>query len=171
MEISTDVVLGQDTSGELALRILTFIFLMAISLLVQKIIRNHLKVSKSQYFTIAISVNMILSLTLAWWRTQSTSTAILSDANSLGTILDLNPSWIFNFLLYIPAAFFLNKYLKKSLPVILFLVFLSFSIETIQRVFEWGSSDPADWIANSVGVVIGVLFSLIKGNGNPNAKK
>jgi glycopeptide antibiotics resistance protein len=155
-----------NSASELALRILTlnsllfFIFLMALSILFLKNFKLRFDITNSQYFLISASINVILSLTLRWWNWEgSPSVFWLANSNSWKAALDLNSNWIFNFLLFIPTAFLLKKYLIGAPSTIILLTFSSFSIETIQGIFEWGSSDPIDWVANTCGARFGALLA------------
>lgn len=158
-----------NNASELALRILTFnsllffTFLMVLSVLFLKIYRSRFDIKNKQYFLISASINVILSLTLRWWNWEGSPPMFwLVNSNSWESALDLNSNWIFNFFLFIPTAFLLKKYLMKPISTILLLAFLSFNIETIQGIFEWGSSDPTDWVANTCGASFGVLLVTFK---------
>lgn len=125
-----------NTSADLARRILTldslafFLILMFISIFFVKIITSRFQISKFQFLCVAASINVILALTLRWWEWRGTPPVFwLVDTNSWNVVFDLNSNWIFNLLLFIPAAYFLSRYLIKSRSVLLFLTLLSFSIE------------------------------------------
>lgn len=129
--------------------------------------RSRFKVTKSQYFLIAASISVILALTLRWWLWIGSPPMFwLLNVTLWKNAFDINANWVFNFLLFLPAAFFLNKFLIKPFQVFFLLFFLSFGIETVQGIFGWGSSDPSDWFANSIGSLAGILFAL-----STNSKK
>jgi len=153
-------------AGALALRIVTvnsllfFAALMLLSIFFLKSFGNHFTVTKSQYLLISASVNMIVALTLRWWLWIGNPPMFwLINLDLWKSALDIGPNWIFNFLLFVPAAYFLSNNLRKSSQVFIFLVSLSFGIETFQGIFGWGYSDPADWVANSIGTLLGIVLS------------
>lgn len=155
-----------NTAVDLAQRILTldslafFFILMLTSIFFMKVFTSRFQISKFQFLLLAASINVILALTLRWWEWRGTPpTFWLIDKNSWNAVLDLNSNWIFNVLLFIPAGYSLSKYLNKLPAAFLLLTLLSFSIETLQGIFEWGSSDPADWVANTCGASFGVLLA------------
>lgn len=153
-------------AGALALRIMTvnsllfFAALMLLSIFFLKSFGYHFTVTKSQYLLISASINVIVALTLRWWLWIGNPPMFwLINLDLWKSALDIGPNWIFNFLLFVPAAYFLNKYLRKSVKVFLSLIFLSFGIETLQGMFGWGYSDPADWVANSMGSLVGIVIA------------
>lgn len=152
-----------DSAENLALRILTveslifFTFLMLNFFILKRRLTSRFKITNLQFLLISASINLILALTFRWWQWEGTPPMFwLIDTNAWNSAFDLSPNWIFNFILFIPAAFFIGKFIKKTASSLIFFVLLSFSIETIQGIFEWGSSDPSDWVANSVGSLFGL---------------
>jgi hypothetical protein len=122
-------------------------------------VTSRLKITPFQLLLISGSINTIIALTLRWWQWDGTPPMYwLINVDLWKAALDLNPNWIFNLLLFIPASYFLGRFLKLSFQSLVFLIFLSFSIETIQGILEWGLSDPADWVANSIGSLIGITI-------------
>ena len=122
--------------------------------------RSRFSLTKSQYFLIAASINVILALTLRWWLWIGSPPMFwLLNVTLWESALKVDANWVFNFLLFLPAAFFLSKFLTKSFQVFFLLLFLSFGIETVQGIFEWGSSDPSDWVANSIGSLVGIVVA------------
>ena len=169
MDDMSDIAISVDTSGDFGLRILSFLFLMVIAYVFQRLAKTRLRINKSQYFLVAISINLILALTIAWWRVRPSGTAILTRNNSWAYILDTDPNWLFNLLLYIPAAFFLSKALGKTVAPLLFLFLISLIIEFLQGKFYWGISNPADLVANTGGALIGVLIAKLMQRRNSGA--
>lgn len=152
---------------DLAIRILTlnsllfFIVLMFCATILQKAICTRLDVNKRHYLVMAASMNLVFSLTLRWWNWEGYPPVFwLINGNLWKVALDINANWAFNFLLFAFPGYILLRNLKKSaLMLFIFLVLLSFCIETLQGLFGWGSSDPSDWTANSIGALVGIFLS------------
>lgn len=134
---------------------------MLVAQVVRKSIFSRFQVTKKQYVPISISINLILAVTLRWWSAIGTPVTFwLINASAWKHALIPDANWLLNCILFIPASFYLTRYLKRPTNSVIFLIPLSFGIETLQGIFLWGASDPADWVANSVGVFIGTLIAL-----------
>ena len=70
-------------------------------------------------------------------------------------------NWILNAVLFIPAGFTLAMFLRSPVRAALTLSFASFMIETVQQITSVGIPDPSDFVANTVGAVIGAVFGVV----------
>lgn len=157
-----DVVQGVDTSRDLVLRALTFILLSVFMLIIGKIFRNQIRIPMAEFLGIFISINLVIASNIAWWRTQPTSTGIITKDSSWANLLDADPNWIFQLLLFIPLAYFLSSSLNRIILPLTVLGLLSFIIEILQQRLYWGYSKPADLVANISGALIGVMLARLK---------
>jgi len=157
-----DVVQGVDTSRDLVLRALTFILLSVFMFIIGRIFRNQIRIPMAEFLGIFISINLVIASNIAWWRTQPTSKGIITKDSSWANLLDADPNWIFQLLLFIPIAYFLSTSLNRIILPLAVLGLLSFIIEILQQSLYWGYSKPADSVANISGALIGVILARLK---------
>lgn len=137
-----------------------FCALMITSLFTRSFFIRKLQISRIQFLLLSASINVIFALTLRWWSWIGTPPMFwLVNTNSWRNAFVIDANWIFNCLLFMPASYLLTKFIKKPIFSILIFILVSFGIETLQGIFEWGASDPADWVANSTGTIVGVLLT------------
>lgn len=132
--------------------------LLVILLLVRKPASRALSVSSTYYPLIALSFSGILGLSLRFWEAHGTLTTFwLFTPGPWLHGLEMNANFLLNLSLYVPLASLLVLARKSCWRVALALSALSFVIETIQQFLLIGAGDRSDWLANSLGTVIGVL--------------
>lgn len=155
-------------AGELAGRILSiqsflfWVFLIVLAFGLRNANSKNFRYSSINYFFVNASLSLILALTLRWWtRNGSQDVFWLFNVTSWKYAFSIDANWAFNFLLFIPASIALLHARRNPVSNILFLSSFSFAIETIQGMFRWGASDPADWLANSLGAFVGTIFYLL----------
>lgn len=70
-------------------------------------------------------------------------------------------NWTLNAFLFLPAGLTLSMFLRSPLRAIVTLALGSFIIETVQQITSVGIPDPSDFVANTVGAVIGALLGVV----------
>ena len=83
----------------------------------------------------------------------------LTDSSVWRAAFDLDPSWLLNVLLFVPAGVFLSVALRRPIIVFLGLASMSFAIETIQSLTRVGTADLRDLVANTIGAAVGVVLA------------
>ena len=141
--------------------ILFFLFLIILSLIFRRKINQNLNLETFPYFLVSVSFSIIIATTIRYWMKIGTQAFWFTDINNWKLVYKIDANWILNFLLFIPAAFFSTYYIKKNKEVTSLLILMSFTIETIQGLTQWGASDPADWVANSTGVFVGLALAIL----------
>ena len=124
-------------------------------------------ISRGSGRTLGLTVATLWSLALV-----TGFTLRLGDANSTAEyVWFLDPvlwadsvvvgaNWTLNAVLFIPAGLTLSMFLRSPIRAILTLSFASFLIETVQQITSVGIPDPSDFVANTVGAVIGAAFGV-----------
>ena len=70
-------------------------------------------------------------------------------------------NWILNALLYVPLGYLLVRFGKPAGLSWLALVGLSAAIETIQSLTRLGVGDPADFVSNCFGALVGIAIGTL----------
>lgn len=136
--------------------------LLVILLLLRKPASRALGISRHHYPLIALSFSGVLGLSLRFWEAHGTLTTFwLFTAGPWLDGIEINANFLLNLSLYVPLASLLVLDRKSYWRVALALSALSFVIETIQQFLRIGAGDRSDWLANSLGTVIGVLVGAL----------
>ena len=85
----------------------------------------------------------------------------LTDSSVWRSAVDLDPSWLLNVLLFVPAGMFLTVALRRPVIVFVGLASMSFAIETIQSLTRLGTADVRDLVANTIGAAVGVVLASV----------
>ncbi len=64
-----------------------------------------------------------------------------------------------NMILYVPAGFFISRYLRRPVLTVGMLVTLSVVVEALQAVSAAGNADKGDVLSNSLGAALGATLS------------
>lgn len=73
----------------------------------------------------------------------------------------LNNNWLLNVVLFVPATMLWGLVLRRPLAVTMSLIAMSAIIETIQQFTSIGIPDSADFVANSIGALLGGVGAAI----------
>lgn len=87
-----------------------------------------------------------------WWMTNF---AQWSEA------FTINGNWLLNVGLFIPATMFWSLVIGRPTLVTFAFVAISATIETIQQFTSVGIPDPADFVANSIGAMLGGVAAAV----------
>lgn len=129
---------------------------------------KRLQISLPRFALIAVSVIGVISLSIRYWDRVGTANHFwLFDITLWASALNTGANWILNVALYVPAAMLLVLARQSPWKVFLFLLALSALIETVQLVTTFGNGDPADFVANATGSVLGILLALAAGRLMP----
>ena len=139
-----------------------FSALTVVSFLMRRPVARVLRGSARRTFWGLVSLAAIASVTLlgrhfegfapVFWLFDGTlwsQVAITQQAN-----------FVLNMILFLPAGIAVTFATRRPVASLLFLVALSFAIESIQQSTGLGAPDPADWVANSLGALVGVIIAL-----------
>lgn len=138
------------------------ILLSAVSWLLSNKVAKRMRVSRALAFVSMGTISAILGLTLgARHFTGTGETYFLTNDYLWAHSLVIDANWILNFALFLPAGFFLSRLFRSSLRTSIGLALLSLAIEHIQLLTAWGSPDPADLLANSLGAFAGAITARI----------
>jgi len=85
----------------------------------------------------------------------------LTDSSVWRSAVDLDPSWLLNMLLFVPAGVFLTVALRRPVAVLVGLASMSFAIEAIQSLTRLGTADVRDLVANTIGAAVGVVLATV----------
>jgi len=85
----------------------------------------------------------------------------LTDSSVWRSAVDLDPSWLLNMLLFVPAGVFLTVALRRPVAVLVGLASMSFAIEAIQSLTRLGTADVRDLVANTIGAAVGVVLASV----------
>ena len=131
-----------------------------VAVLARKWIARWLRLSGGGLFFTTASLVGIFAFTFRVWEGNGTSDTFWAFDGFAWT--QLNRSFgngFLNMALFVPAAACLVLNGKKWFFVIPSLALLSAFIETAQTFTRWGVGDPADFVANIWGAVIGCLLA------------
>lgn len=132
-----------------------------IAWLFRKPIARRANLRKWQYLWTSLSFIGILSFTLRMELNGNDPIPWVLNAKFWSEALEVNANWALNVLLFVPSAFILVVIGRRPWPVLLGLVGLSATIESIQQLSLIGVADPGDWVANSLGAAVGVFLAEI----------
>ena len=128
----------------------------------RKPLSQVLKVSRRRFLLIGLSFACVFGLSLRFWVASGTLSIFWLVAPEVWSAgWQLNANFVLNVALYIPPAVLLVLARKSWWKVSLFLIAMSFSVETLQQFTRIGSGDPFDWFANSLGANIGVIVGVV----------
>ncbi|MEY4477196.1 MAG: VanZ like family [Actinomycetota bacterium] len=125
-------------------------------------------ISRGSGRTLGLTVATLWSLALV-----TGFTLRLGDANSTAEyVWFLDPvlwadsivvgaNWTLNAVLFVPAGLTLSMFLRSPIRAAMTLSFASFLIETVQQITSVGIPDPSDFVANTVGAVIGAVLGVL----------
>jgi glycopeptide antibiotics resistance protein len=143
--------------------LLAMVPLTFLSWLLAKRWSSRLKTTPKRGFLSLMSVSLILSVTmfgrmleLSTWGDGALTGSWLTDSALWKDAIRLDRPWLLNVGLFVPAGLTLTLTTQRVVRVIAGLAALSITIEFAQRWLMLGAADPADIIANCVGVAIGV---------------
>jgi hypothetical protein len=144
------------------------LILMSLTFAVKNWGAKRLQVSVPRFLLIAASLVGVVSLSIRYWdRVGTADNFWLFDLSLWSSAFTPGVNWILNVALYVPAAMLLVLARQSPWKVFLFLLALSALIETLQLVTTFGSGDPADFVANLTGTVLGILMALATGRLMP----
>lgn len=143
--------------------LLAMVPLVFLSWLLANLWASRSKTSPQSGFLSLMSVSLILSVTilgrmleLSTWGDGALTGSWLTDSALWKDAIRLDQPWLLNVGLFIPAGIALTLTTERVVQVIAGLAALSITIEFAQRWLMLGAADPADIVANCVGVAIGV---------------
>ena len=85
----------------------------------------------------------------------------LTDSSVWRSAFDLDPSWLLNVVLFVPAGVFVTVAMRRPVIVFIGLASMSFAIETIQSLTRLGTADVRDLVANTIGAAVGVVLASV----------
>ena len=104
----------------------------------------------------------VLGFSIRPWDANGVSpTFWLLDTVLWGIAWQVGGNWILNAALYLPLSVLTVYYGKPPLLSWLTLVGLSAGIETLQSFTQLGVGDPADFVSNCFGALVGVLIGTL----------
>ena len=132
--------------------------LVAIAFVLRRHLSRWLRLSVGRTMWIAIACASVVVFCLRIWDYNGYATTFwLVDQTLWPWAFKLSANWLLNAALFMPLAALLVLARKPLWLVVVALAALSFTIETIQAFTSWGVGDPADFVANSAGAILGAI--------------
>ncbi len=132
--------------------------LVLIAFLLRRKLSSWLKLSVGRTMWISIAGAAVIVFCLRIWDYNGYADAFwLFDQTLWPQALNLSANWLLNAVLFMPLAALLVLARRPLWLVVLALAAMSFAIETIQAFTAWGVGDPADFVANSSGAILGSI--------------
>lgn len=104
----------------------------------------------------------VLGFSIRPWDANGVSeTFWMFDTVLWGIAWQVGGNWILNAVLYLPLSLLLVYYGKHPVVSWVALVGLSAAIETLQSFTRLGVGDPADFVSNCFGALVGVLVGTL----------
>lgn len=148
--------------------LLAMVPLTFLSWLLAKRWASRSKTSPQRGFLSLVSVSLILSVTIFGrmlarysWGDGALTVSWLTDSALWKDAIRLDRPWLLNVGLFVPAGIALTLTTERFVRVISGLAAMSITIEFAQRWLMLGAADPADIVANCIGVAIGVSFASV----------
>jgi hypothetical protein len=134
-----------------------FVFLAVIAYLMRHRLEKWLRLSKWRSLWVAWSVAGILAFTIRLWDSNGFDPVPwFLHFDRWASAFEPGVNWFLNSALFIPSGFLLTAFGKRWTGSFIALVVLSAAIELFQQYTKYGIGDPADFIANTIGALIGV---------------
>ena len=125
----------------------------------RKLIARRLRLRVGQTLLLAGALSGILGFSIRPWDMNGTSDVFWAfDPLLWGIAFQVGGNWILNAALYVPLSLLLVIYGKRALLGWSALVILSAGIETVQSFTRLGVGDPADFVSNCFGALVGVII-------------
>ena len=139
--------------------LVTFGVLAVITYLSRKRLGKWLALPKWRTLWLSWSIAGILAFTIRIWDSNGFDPLPwFMHLDRWRNIYIFNASFLLNVALFIPSGILFTLYGKSLWKSLLGLMLLSAFIELFQQYTKYGIGDPADFVANSFGAVIGLLF-------------
>ena len=125
----------------------------------RKVIARRLRLRVGQTLLLAGALAGILGFSIRPWDLNGTSEVFWAFDDLLwGIAFQVGGNWILNAALYVPLSLLLVVFGKPAFFSWVSLVALSAGIETVQSFTRLGVGDPADFVSNCFGAVVGVVI-------------
>lgn len=147
----------------LNLEVLTWVaFWFALFLVFRKPLARLIDLRIGPTLVLAGALAGVLGFSIRPWDANGVSpTFWLFDPLLWSIAWQVGGNWILNAALYLPLSFLLVYYGKQPALTWLGLVGLSAAIETLQSFTRLGVGDPADFVSNCFGALVGVLIGTL----------
>lgn len=152
--------------------LVTFGVLAVITYLSRKRLEKWLALPKWPTLWVSWSLAGILAFTIRIWDSNGFDPLPwFLHLERWNSIYMLNASFLLNVALFIPTGILLTAFGKPLFKSLIGLMFLSTLIELFQQYTKYGIGDPADFVANSGGAMIGlavgkIIFRLVNVRSN-----
>ena len=138
-----------------------FLALAIISFFVRGLAARAIRTSNRMAFWTLTSLSAIVSVTLLGRHFEGLATRFWLFDFELwrGILVSQQSNFVLNLVLFVPSGIAIALASRRPLLTIVVLTLLSFAIECVQQATGFGAPDPADWVANSLGGILGALVA------------